>query len=161
MPVAGEDERSPHGSINVALAPKREIGTHREVPRRRPDSGAQVRVFAIDMRRDHRKVLEVRAAVPHRLQSCPMKEAGDVLGGDPSFRAERVAPAHLVRCQKEDVAFERVGADRIQAGVAGLRGERDAKRTRGSDNCLTTSRQEEQTHEDRVFYHRDCAPAEG
>ena len=74
-------------------------------------------MLAVDVRLDHREVLEIGAAVADRLQLVAMIKAGDVLRRDAAFRAERITAPHLVGRQEVHVALQRVGADGLKAGI--------------------------------------------
>ena len=89
----------------------------RFVSRRRVEARAQKRGAAVDVRLDHREVLEVGATVADRLQLVAMVKPGDVLRRDAAFEAERIAPPHLVGRQKVDVPLQGVGADRLETGI--------------------------------------------
>src|SRR5437867_2593355 len=83
-------------------------------PDRCPKPGA----IAVDPARRNREVLKIGSAIADRLQTGAMEEAGNVLRGDAPFGAERIAPAHFVRSEEVDVAFERRCRNRRETGVA-------------------------------------------
>ena len=122
--IAGEHQRRVDRDVGIALARHREVGAERVVAARgaatggrRAEARAQERGAAVDLRLGHREILEVGAVVADRLQLVAMIEPGDVLRRDASFSAERIAPRHLVRGEKVQVALQRVGTDRLQAGI--------------------------------------------
>ena len=124
--VAGEHQRRRDVHVDAALPCQREVGGQarnrgRSLPPLGGDRRAQLGLRAVDDGLRHREVLEVGPAVADWLQAQPVKESGDVVGGDAPFEAQRVAAAHLRCGQEEDVTLERVGADRAEAGVDRLR----------------------------------------
>ena len=119
--IAGKDERRRDGHVDVALARQREVGSLRVIAVLRAaglrrDPRGEPGVLTVDVRVDHRKVLEEGVAVADRLQPRAVEEAGDVVGRDASLAAHRVAARHRIRGEEEDVPLQRVGADRLEAG---------------------------------------------
>src|SRR5204863_7218041 len=113
-----------------------------------PDRCPKPRAIAVDPARRHREVLKIGSAIADRLQTGAMEEAGNVLRGDAPFGAERIAPAHFVRSEEVDVAFERRCRNRRETGVAvgGLQHGYGRKRTGDGNRSSETGEAEAPRH---------------